>query len=165
MDEVDQILTAWQAERPDLDVSPMAVWSRVSRLAGIVDERRAAVLKTHGLLPYEFDVLTALRRAGTPYELTAGQLVTATHVTSGTMTNRIDRLTDKKWVTRRADAVDGRVVRVRLGPPGRRKVDGALASLLAQERALLDGLSDTAQVRLASQLRNLLETFESGRTA
>ena len=160
-DEVDDILTAWRSERPDLDVSPMAVLSRVSRLAGVLSERRAEVFARHQLLAYEFDVLAALRRAGEPYELTPGQLVTATHVTSGTMTNRVDKLVDKKWVRRRADGDDGRVVRVRLTAAGRRRVDAALADLLDAERDLLAVLTPTARDRLASTLRAVTSAAEA----
>ncbi|NED86915.1 MarR family transcriptional regulator, partial [Streptomyces sp. SID11233] len=84
---------AWRRERPDLDVEPLEVLSRVSRLARHLDRaRRLAFAELH-LETWEFDVLTALRRAGQPYQLSPGQLLTQTLVTSGTMTNRIDRLT------------------------------------------------------------------------
>ena len=160
-DEVDGILAAWQVERPDLDVSPMAVLSRVARLADVLAERRAEVFTGHQLLAYEFDVLAALRRAGEPYELTPGQLVAATHVTSGTMTNRVDKLVDKKWVRRRADGDDGRVVRVRLTALGRRRVDAALADLLDAERDLLAVLTPAAQSRLAAALRTVTTAAEA----
>ena len=160
-DEVDGILAAWRVERPDLDVSPMAVLSRVARLADVLSERRAEVFARHQLLAYEFDVLAALRRAGEPYELTPGGLVTATHVTSGTMTNRVDKLVDKKWVRRRADGEDGRVVRVRLTALGRRRIDAALADLLEAERTLLAVLPPTAQTRLAAALRTVTTAAEA----
>lgn len=160
-DEVDGILAAWRVERPDLDVAPMAVLSRVTRLAGVLAERRAEVFARHQLLAYEFDVLAALRRAGEPYELTPGGLVAATHVTSGTMTNRVDKLTDKKWVRRRADGDDGRVVRVRLTALGRRRVDAALSDLLDAERDLLAVLSPTTQDRLAAALRVVTTAAEA----
>ena len=91
-DEVDRIVAAWERERPDVDVSPMQVLSRVSRLARHLDHARKTAFATHDLEPWEFDVLSALRRAGHPYELSPGRLVAETLVTSGTMTNRIDRL-------------------------------------------------------------------------
>ncbi len=160
-DEVDGILAAWRSERPDLDVAPMAVLSRVARLADVLGERRAEVFARHQVLAYEFDVLAALRRAGDPYELTPGQLVAATHVTSGTMTNRVDKLVDKKWVRRRADGDDGRVSRVRLTALGRRRVDTALADLLTAERDLLAVLSPAAQQRLAAALRTVTTAAET----
>lgn len=164
-DEVDGILAAWRAERPDLDVSPMAVFSRVTRLAAVLAERRAEVFARHQLPAHEFDVLAALRRAGAPYELTPGQLVAATHVTSGTMTHRVGGLLDKRWVRRRADSADGRLVRVRLTALGRRRVDAALADLLEVERELLGALSATARDRLAASLRTLMTAAEGDTSA
>src|ERR1700747_602443 len=91
-DEVDDLVAAWQAQRPDLDVEPLQVLSRVSRLAQHLDPARRSALAGHGLEPWEFDVLSALRRQGPPYQLSPGALLRITLVTSGTMTNRIDRL-------------------------------------------------------------------------
>ncbi len=91
-DEVDELVVAWRRERPDLDTSPMEVLSRVDRLARHVDGVRAAAFNRHGLEGWEFDVLAALRRSGPPYRASPGVLVRATGVTSGTMTNRVDRL-------------------------------------------------------------------------
>src|SRR5437763_10217354 len=118
-DEVDRLVEAWRQERPDLDVEPLAVLSRVTRLARHLDRARRRAFATHGLDAAEFDVLAALRRCGPPYELTPGQLVEQTMVSSGTMTHRIDKLESRGLVRRRPDADDGRVVRVRLAPRGR----------------------------------------------
>jgi len=160
-DEVDEIVDAWRRERPDLDVEPMQVLSRVSRLADVLDERRAAAFVEHGLQAHEFDVLAALRRSGDPFELTAGELCTATHVTSGTMTSRLDRLVSRKLVLRRADEMDGRLVQVRLTAAGRRRVDAALAALLDSERELLEQLPGAKRDRLAAALRDLLSAATS----
>ncbi|WP_461023941.1 MarR family winged helix-turn-helix transcriptional regulator [Thalassiella azotivora] len=161
MDEVDRIVAAWRRERPDLDVSPLEVLSRVSRLARHLDRARRDAFAEHGLEPWEFDVLSALRRAGSPYQLTPGQLVTQTLVTSGTMTNRIDRLTVRRWVERHPDPSDRRGVLVRLTAAGRDRVDAALADLLARERDLLAGLDGADAGRLASLLRTLVEPFDT----
>src|SRR6478736_8218963 len=91
-DEVDDLVAAWRAQRPDLDVEPMQVLSRISRLARHLDIARRGAFAEHGLESWEFDVLSALRRQGPPFQLTPGALLRATLVTSGTMTNRIDRL-------------------------------------------------------------------------
>src|SRR5260370_9248985 len=99
-DEVDDIVLRWQAERPDLDVTPLHVLSRVSRLARHLDRARRTAFAAHGLETWEFDVLSALRRQGSPYQLSPGALLRATLVTSGTMTNRIDRLAQAALVTR-----------------------------------------------------------------
>ncbi len=158
-DEVDAITAAWLAERPDLDVQPLHILSRISRLAQLLDERRAQAFAEHGLAGHEFDVLAALRRSGPPYERTPGQLIEATHVTSGTMTNRLDRLADRNLIVRRAHPGDGRQLLVRLTPLGKRRVDAALETLLATERALLGGLSAAQRESLAAGLRRLLHTL------
>lgn len=159
-DEVDELLAAWQRERPELDTAPLAVLSRVSRLAHHVDRARRAAFAEHGLEAFEFDVLAALRRAGPPYELSPGQLLRETLVGSGTMTNRLDRLEARGLVRRRPDPADGRGVRVRLSARGRARVDAAVADLLDRERELLAGVPDRDRDRLARLLRAVLLRFE-----
>jgi DNA-binding MarR family transcriptional regulator len=160
-DETDLLLEAWQRERPDLDVAPLAVLSRVTRLARHLDRERRAAFAEQGLEAYEFDVLSALRRAGPPYELTPGQLVRQTLVGSGTTTNRLDRLESRGLIERRPDPGDGRARRVSLTEPGRDRVDAAVADLLARERRLLGGLSERDRSTLARLLRTVLVNFES----
>jgi DNA-binding MarR family transcriptional regulator len=160
MDEVDRITAAWREQRPDLDVAPLDVLSRVSRLARHLDRARSAAFAEIGLEGWEFDVLAALRRAGAPYELSPGQLVTQTLVTSGTMTNRVDRLTARGLVERLPDPRDRRGVIVRLTPAGRSTVDDALAGLLARERALLADLGERERAQLSGLLRRLVLPFE-----
>ena len=160
-DEVDEIVAAWQRERPDLDVEPLHVLSRLDRLAGLLGERRAAIFARHGLRRHEFDVLAALRRAGEPFELTAGELAARTYVTSGTMTSRLDGLTERRLVTRAPDREDGRLVRVALTAPGRELVDAAFAELVAAERDLLTPLAPADLAALAESLRTLLATATS----
>jgi DNA-binding MarR family transcriptional regulator len=159
-DEVDRLVEAWQRERSDLDLRPMEVLSRVSRLSHHLDRARRAAFAEHGLESWEFDVLAALRRAGAPYELSPGRLIRETLVTSGTMTNRVDRLATRRLVERLPDPSDRRGVLVRLTEQGRTTVDGALAGLLAREKNLLTGLNAADQRRLASLLRGLVLPFE-----
>ena len=160
-DETDSLLAAWHRERPDLDVAPLSVLSRVTRLARHLDRERRAAFAEHGLEAYEFDVLSALRRFGAPYELTPGQLVRQTLVGSGTTTNRLDRLESRGLIDRRPDPEDGRVRRVRLTDRGRDRVDAAVADLLERERRLLGGLSEPERNTLAGLLRSVLVNFES----
>ena len=162
-DEVDRIVAAWRRERPDLDVSPLEVLSRVTRLARHLDRARGAAFAAHGLEVWEFDVRAALRRAGPPYELSPGQLTAETLVTSGTMTNRIDRLEQRSLVGRRPDPSDGRGVLVRLTDDGRALVDTAMEDLLARERGLLAELGDADLTSLATQLRRLVAPFDTPR--
>jgi DNA-binding MarR family transcriptional regulator len=160
-DEVDRLVAAWRRERPDLDVEPLQVLSRVGRLARHLDRARRLAFAEHDLEPWEFDVLTALRRAGTPYQLSPGQLLTQTLVTSGTMTNRIDRLAKRGLVERLPDPSDRRGVLVRLTEAGRTHADSALAGLLAQERALLGDLTPAQRRDLADLLRVLTAPFDN----
>jgi DNA-binding MarR family transcriptional regulator len=161
-DEVDDLVAAWQAERPDLDVRPMQVLSRVSRLARHLDRERRNAFAGHELEPWEFDVLAALRRQGAPYELSPGALLRATLVTSGTMTNRIDRLEQAGLVRRRPDPQDKRGVLVTLTAAGQSRVDAALAGLLEAEQALLAGLTESGRHTLAGLLRVLLAPLDAG---
>lgn len=162
-DEVDELVAQWRAQRPDLEVGPMHVLSRVSRLARHLDIARRSAFASHGLETWEFDVLSALRRVGPPFQLTPGALLRATLVTSGTMTNRIDRLAEAGLVHREPDPRDRRGVLVTLTEAGRARVDAALADLLTSERKLLAGLSDEQRAALADMLRVLLAPLDADR--
>jgi DNA-binding MarR family transcriptional regulator len=163
-DEVDRLVAAWRAERPDLDTEPLHVLSRVSRLARHLDRARRAAFAAHDMESWEFDVLTALRRAGPPYELSPGRLLRATLVTSGTMTNRIDRLETAGLVRRSPDLLDKRGVLVRLTDAGRTRVDAALDDLVERERDLLGSLTPDDRRTLAGLLRSLLVPFDADPT-
>jgi DNA-binding MarR family transcriptional regulator len=160
-DEVDDIVAAWHAERPDLDVEPLQVLSRISRLARHLDRARRTAFASHGLEPWEFDVLSALRRQGPPYQLTPGALLRATLVTSGTMTNRIDRLADAGLVRRLPDPQDRRGVLVTLTAEGQQRADEALADLVLSEYDLLNGLGSADRRTLADLLRVLLAPLDA----
>jgi DNA-binding MarR family transcriptional regulator len=157
-DEVDRLIADWKRERPDLDISPFAVLSRISRISRNLDIARRdafADLETWG-----FDVLAALRRAGDPYQLSPGALMQDTMVTSGTMTNRLDRLEELKLITRQPDPDDGRGSLVTLTASGMRAVDKALEGLLEHERELLKGLTREQRVALADLLSVLAAHLE-----
>jgi DNA-binding MarR family transcriptional regulator len=158
-DEVDDLVEAWARERDDLDLDALAVFSRISRLARHLDLARREAFSAHGIESWEFDVLAALRRAGAPYELSPGRLLRETLVTSGTMTNRVDRLAARGFVERSPDPDDRRGVIVRLTPEGRTAVDGAFAALIAAESRLLADLPARERARLAGLLRTLLAPF------
>jgi DNA-binding MarR family transcriptional regulator len=158
-DEVDELVEAWRRERSDLELGPVEVFSRISRLARHLDRARRQAFTDHGIEPWEFDVLAALRRAGEPYELSPGRLLRETLVTSGTMTNRVDRLATRGLVERLPDPHDRRGVLVRLSAEGKAAVDGAFEELLAAEHALLADLDPADRTRLADLLRTLLAPF------
>ena len=159
-DEVDRLVESWRRERPELDVAPMEVFSRVTRLARHLDLARRQAFAARRLESWEFDVLSALRRSGAPYQLSPGRLLRETLVTSGTMTNRVDRMVARGLVERLPDPGDRRGVLVRLTPAGRESVDAALDELLLRERELLRGLSGKDSAELARTLRILVAPFD-----
>lgn len=156
VDDVDRLVADWRRERPDVDLSPLEVLSRVTRLSHLLDKARKAAFADHDIVGWEFDVLAALRRAGVPYELSPGRLIKETHVTSGTMTSRVDGLVARGFVSRSPDPGDRRGVLVRLTESGRAVVDGALGSLLARENEILAGIDTTQRRELSELLRMLM---------
>ena len=159
-DEVDRIVDAWSREREDLDFSPLQVLSRVARLARHLERARRTAFAASDLELWEFDVLSALRRAGSPYQLSPKALLQQTLVSSGTMTNRIDRLVGRSLVERRTDPNDGRGILVVMTEEGRERVDAAISTLLEAQSELLDRLPKADQERLSSLLRKLSLDFD-----
>jgi DNA-binding MarR family transcriptional regulator len=142
-DEVDLIIDAWARVRPDIDFAALDVFSRLRRISRRLDRVRAEAFRRSGLEIWEFDVLSTLRRAGDPFELSPKDLVTATMVTSGTMTNRLDRLVERSLVERRADPRDGRAALIRITEEGVDLVDRAMLDLLGSlTRQQRDQLAD-----------------------
>jgi DNA-binding MarR family transcriptional regulator len=159
-DEVDRLLRGWRRVLPEVDVSPLEVLSRISRLARYLDRQRTVIFARHDLEIWSFDVLSALRRAISPATLSPGQLLAQTLVTSGTMTNRLDRLEERGLVRRHQDPVDARSVRVQITAAGRRCVDGALADLVEREHAILATLNAEDRSVLSSLLRRVVAPFD-----
>jgi DNA-binding MarR family transcriptional regulator len=159
-DEVDRLLKGWRRALPEVDVSPLEVLSRVSRLARYLDRQRNAVFARHDLEIWSFDVLSALRRATNPPHLSPGQLLAQTLVTSGTMTNRLDHLENRGLVKRRPDPSDARSVRVQITAAGKRRVDAALADLVERENGILGSLEDSEREVLSGLLRRVVAPFD-----
>lgn len=160
-DSVDLIMDLWREEAPDLaeDLWPVAIVGRVQRLARILDRALKDFYAEHDLEVWEFDVLTTLRRAGAPYELTAGALLHAAMITSSTVTNRIDRMEAKGLVERVRDSTDRRSVRVRLTAHGLDVIDRLFRLHLANEARLLPEYQPADYERFTGELRRLLEHF------
>jgi DNA-binding MarR family transcriptional regulator len=154
-DAVDRITEQWAAERPDVDVSPIEVIGRVSRLSRVIDRRLSENFAAFGLENWMYDVLATLRRGGAPYSMTAGELVRQSMVTTGAITNRIDRLEARGLVARVADS-DRRKVIVQLTPEGKELVDRVIESHVAFEAELLSALSTRQRQDLANLLRTTL---------
>ena len=159
-DEVDRLIAAWKRVRPDLDLSPLAVLSRITRIARHLDIARRDAFGE--LENWGFDVLAALRRAGEPHQLSPGQLMQETLVTSGTMTNRLDRLEELQLITREPDPHDGRGSLVTLTRSGMDAVDSAMEDLLENERELLQNLTAKDREVLSDLLSKLVTEFDEG---
>jgi DNA-binding MarR family transcriptional regulator len=159
-DFVDDVLDAWQRERPDLDHSPVGVVGRLSRAARLVEAAIRDNFARHDLDRASYDVLATLRRAGPPYERTPGDLLRSSMVTSGAVTQRLDRLEQRGLVARRRSGHDGRSVVVRLTTAGLAAVEDVLPSHLATERDVLAPLDAQEQAQLADLLRRLLAAHE-----
>ena len=158
-DEVDRLIAAWKRERPDLDLTPLSVLSRITRISRHLDIARRDAFGE--LENWGFDVLAALRRAGAPHQLSPGQLMQETMVTSGTMTNRLDRLEELQLITRQPDPSDGRGSLVTLTKSGIRAVDAAMEELLSSERKLLKELTGKNREQLADLLSSLVSKLDS----
>jgi DNA-binding MarR family transcriptional regulator len=155
-DAVDLILAQWDRERPDLDCSPMGIVGRITQLQREVFLAQRSTFARHGLDAPSFDVLAALRRAGAPYQLTPTALMRTALVTSGAITQRLDRLEERGLITRERSDEDGRAVVVTLTAAGREALDAALPDHLETERQLLEGLPSADRALLADLLRRLL---------
>ena len=155
-DAVDRITEQWNQMRPDIDISPVAIAGRLSRLSRLVDRRLAENFSRHGIEAWIYDVLATLYRNGPPHELTAGDLVSQTMVTTGAITNRIDRLEQRGLVERDSAADDRRKVIVRLTAEGNDTVERVVADHLATEIEIFSALSDRQQAELVRYLRTTL---------
>jgi DNA-binding MarR family transcriptional regulator len=161
-DHVAAILEAWRSEQPQLDVSPVAVFGRIARIERHLGQALAPLYRSRGIESGDYDVLAALRRSGPPYGLTPTQLYRSLLVTSATMTERLDRLEQRKLIRRLPAPDDRRSVLVELTKRGRALFDKAHADLLAIEASLLEGLTANERTTLADLLARLAGALEEG---
>ncbi|WP_432974673.1 MarR family transcriptional regulator [Dactylosporangium sp. CA-233914] len=160
LDHTGQALHAWHQRRPDLDLAPAHAMARMRRLMSLLEPLLEAPLARFGLNHSAFDTLSALRRNGPPYHMTASELATQCLRTQATLTTRIARLERDGLVTRSADPDDGRAVIISLTDRGLQLIDEAAPTYLETERLLLTGLDNTERDQLAQTLQRLLLTFE-----
>lgn len=154
------VLEQWRRERPDVDPWPIGVVGRLMRLSRFWDAEIKRFLAGHGLEPGEFDVLSTLRRVGRPHELTAGEFMKTSLVTSGAVTNRVDRMEAKGLVARVRDTRDRRAVKIRLTAEGLALIDEVYPLHVENEARLLDVLSAGDLETLVERLSVLLDPFE-----
>ncbi|AFL54646.1 HTH-type transcriptional regulator PecS [Sinorhizobium fredii USDA 257] len=159
-DHVDKILAQWRSERPELDISAMGPLGRLARLRAHIAREQETVFAEHDLTSASFDVLATLRRSGPPFQLSPGELLAATMVTSGTMTNRLDQLERAGLVERLDNPEDRRGVIIALTPEGLKRIDAAAAAHVANQQRLIAGLEPEERSALDALLRKFLATFE-----
>lgn len=159
-DRVDQILAQWRQERPDLDVSPMGIIGRITRLAKHLEHAIQAAFSEFGLTVGEFDVLATLRRSGRPYQLSPTELFNTLMVSSGTMTHRIDRLEQADLVQRIPDRSDRRGTQIQLTEKGFNLIEKAVEAHIMNEQRILNGLDASEREVLTQLLRKFLVSFE-----
>lgn len=159
-DHVDFIQAQWTQEKPDLDTSPMGVIGRISRISRHLDHLLQRNYTRFNLNGGEFDVLASLRRSGYPYQLTPTELFNSLMLSSGAMTNRLDRLEEAGLIKRLPNPDDRRGILVRLTEQGIELMDKAYPAHLANEEQILGSLTKTESETLTDLLRKLLLSFE-----
>ena len=157
MDRAAKAVEQWKRERPDLDASPMLVLGRLNEASSLIArDRLAPLFARFGLQAGEFDVLATLRRSGSPYALTPTDLYEATMVTSGAMTNRLDRLEKAGLILRGPHPNDRRGIVVQLTEKGLALIDEALTAHVANEHEILAGLTPAERETLSHLLEKLI---------
>ena len=159
-DAIDRIEAAWRRERPDVDVSSVGIVSRIWRIARHLEQARKERLAEHGTDRVTLDVLAMLRRSGPPFRMTAGELTHHSLISSGGVSQRLEKLERAGLVTRHIHSDDRRRIDVELTAAGVELIDSILADLMAHEATLLDGLDPCEQEDLRRILKRLLARFE-----
>ncbi|WP_431689332.1 MarR family winged helix-turn-helix transcriptional regulator [Hahella sp. NBU794] len=159
-DAVDKILEQWNAERPDLDVTPMAAIGRLKRCAALMQRRLDATFSQFDMTGWEFDVLATLRRSGKPYCLAPTTLFSTLMITSGTMTHRLQRLEASGLIERTANKDDARSKLVQLTPKGLELIDRAVDAHVQNEHNILQPLNPEERQQLDECMRRLLRLLE-----
>lgn len=159
-DRIDRIIEQWRSERPDLDAGCLGVVGRILRLAGHLERRANEALKELDLPIWAFDMLGALLRSGEPYSMTPTELMKSVMLSSGAMTNRIDRLQALGLIERIPDERDRRSLHVRLTTKGRKAIAASAPVRFAEAWDAVRDLSEREQALLSVLLRKMLMTVE-----
>ena len=161
MDQVEKILEQWRQERPDLDVYPMGMIGRLKRLGNLVSTQLSTVYSKYGLNSASFDVIATLRRAGSPYQLSPSELIKWTMVTSGTMTNRLDRLEAQDLIERRTNPEDARSSVVALTKKGFSLIEQILSEHVENQHNIITALTEEERVQMNGLLTKWLQSLET----
>jgi DNA-binding MarR family transcriptional regulator len=155
-DIIDELKDDWHKQRPELDNEPMGIVLRIQSLAKMLGNQTSERLGEFDLQWWQYDVLSALRRQGSPYVLAASGLAQEAMLTTGAMTNRIDRLEEAGLIKRLRDKSDGRKVLVQLTVRGRKLVDSATEARFEVATKAMAGLDVVQCQQLGDLLRELL---------
>lgn len=161
MDRAEFAASQWTTERPDLDLLPMTILGRIAEAEQVIArDHLEPVFAQHGLKRGEFDVMATLRRAGAPYALTPTALYRSTMVSSGGMTNRLDRLEKMGLIERRPNPQDRRGLVVGLSAKGLTLIDKLIDIHVDNQKKILSALSPTEQKALSQLLGKLVQSLE-----
>ncbi|MCE7730942.1 MarR family winged helix-turn-helix transcriptional regulator [Vibrio campbellii] len=160
MDAIDRVVSQWAKEKPELDTEPMAIMGRLMRIAKHMENHVAELHKRYDLKMGEFDVLATLRRSGQPYRLTPSELISSMMLTSGAMTNRLDKLEKKGLIAREHSKEDRRSVTVELTAKGFELIDSLIEQHLQAQHELMGSLSSTEKGQINQALKLLLPQYE-----
>ncbi|CAH1584387.1 MarR family transcriptional regulator [Vibrio rotiferianus] len=160
MDAIDRVVSQWAKEKPDLDTEPMAIMGRLMRIAKHMENHVAEVHKRYDLKMGEFDVLATLRRSGEPYRLTPSELISSMMLTSGAMTNRLDKLEKKGLIDREHSKEDRRSVTVQLTSKGFELIDALIEQHLQAQHELMGSLTSDEREQVNQALKLLLPQYE-----
>ncbi|CAH1547244.1 MarR family winged helix-turn-helix transcriptional regulator [Vibrio rotiferianus] len=160
MDAIDRVVSQWAKEKPDLDTEPMAIMGRLMRIAKHMENHVAEVHKRYDLKMGEFDVLATLRRSGEPYRLTPSELISSMMLTSGAMTNRLDKLEKKGLIAREHSKEDRRSVTVQLTSKGFELIDALIEQHLQAQHELMGSLTSDEREQVNQALKLLLPQYE-----
>jgi DNA-binding MarR family transcriptional regulator len=151
MDAIDRVVEQWAKQKPELDTDPMAMMGRLMRIAKYMETKVADLHKKYDLKLGEFDVLATLRRSGKPYRLTPSELIDTMMLTSGAMTNRLDKLENKGLISREHSKEDRRSVTVQLTQDGLALIDKLIEEHADVQKSLVKSMT-AAQKKQANQL-------------
>jgi DNA-binding MarR family transcriptional regulator len=160
-DWTDKLLNSWAAIQDDFDVAPYQVTARISRISLHIANHQAEVFGRFGLNRGDVGVLSALRIAGPPYQLSPTRLFKGLMLSSAGITNRLDRLEQRGLVRRTRDPNDRRGVLVELMAEGRSILEQAVRANTAAEHELVARLEPVELETLARLLKKVLAGLEA----
>ncbi|MEZ8086004.1 MULTISPECIES: MarR family winged helix-turn-helix transcriptional regulator [unclassified Vibrio] len=160
MDAIDRVVEQWAKEKPELDTEPMAMMGRIMRIAKYMETQVAELHKKYDMKLGEFDVLATLRRSGKPYRLTPSELIGSMMLTSGAMTNRLDKLEAKGLISREHSKEDRRSVSVQLTKDGLILIDQMMTEHVETQKKLVKSLSASQKKNTNQLLKTWLSAYE-----